>query len=94
VLLAENGEEGVDVFRKEHERIDMVLLDMVMPKKSGKEAFIEMKKIDPNVKVLLASGFRKDNRVEEIINLGLTGFIQKPYTIEKLAEAVGEVMTG
>jgi signal transduction histidine kinase/ActR/RegA family two-component response regulator len=92
VLLAENGEEGVDVFRKEHDRIDMVLLDMVMPKKSGKEAFIEMKKIDPNVKVLLASGFRKDDRVEEIIKLGLTGFIQKPYTIENLAQAVSEAM--
>jgi PAS domain S-box-containing protein len=92
VLLAENGEEGVDVFRKEHERISMVLLDMVMPKKSGKEAFIEMKNIDPKVKVLLASGFRQDSRVEDIMKIGLSGFIQKPYTIERLSEAIRETI--
>ncbi len=92
VLLAENGEDGVKMFKKHHSEIAVVLLDLVMPKKSGKESFIEMKKIDPDVKVLLASGFKWDERVEDVLSLGVKGFIQKPYTIEKLSEAISLVI--
>lgn len=92
VLLAENGLEAVKVFNKRHQEIALVLLDMVMPKMSGKEAYEEMKKIDPNVNVLLASGFRQDERTEEILKMGVKGFIQKPYTITSLSKAVYEVL--
>jgi YesN/AraC family two-component response regulator len=51
-----------------------------------------MQKINPEVKVLLASGFRKDNRVEEIIRLGVKDFLQKPYTITSLASAIKKVI--
>jgi PAS domain S-box-containing protein len=92
VLTATNGQEGVDLYRQHQDRIKAVLLDMAMPVMSGREAFIEMKKINPAVKVLLASGFRKDNRVEEILALGVKDSLQKPYTITSLALAIKKVI--
>lgn len=92
VLLAENGEEGVNIYRNRHNEIKAVLLDMIMPKMSGKEAFLEMKKIDPGLKVLLASGFKHDERVESILNSGVYGFVQKPYNLQILSEAIFKVV--
>ncbi len=92
VILAENGLEAVKIFNTRHKEISLVLLDMVMPKMSGKEAYIEMKKTDPSVKVLLASGFRQDERSEEILKMGVKGFIQKPYTIASLSTAISRVL--
>ena len=92
VLTAANGQEGVDLYRQHQARIKAVLLDMAMPVMSGREAFVEMQKINPEVRVLLASGFRKDNRVEEILQLGVKDFLQKPYTITSLASAVKKVI--
>ncbi|HIJ91419.1 MAG: PAS domain S-box protein [Desulfobulbaceae bacterium] len=92
VLTATNGQEGVEVYRLHQDKISAVLLDMAMPVMSGREAFLEMKKINPGVKVLLASGFRKDDRVEEILQLGVKDFLQKPYTITSLALALSKVM--
>jgi len=88
VLVANNGKEGLESFEKHNNEIKAVMLDMVMPEMSGKEAFIKIKEIEPNVSVLLTSGFRKDQRVEDALSLGVKDFIQKPYTLEKLSEAV------
>jgi CheY-like chemotaxis protein len=92
VILAENGEEAVNIYKTQHQNIKAVLLDMVMPKMSGKQAFIELIKINKNVKTLLASGFKKDSRVESILNLGVKGFIQKPYGLVKLANSMNDVI--
>ncbi|MGD2089039.1 MAG: ATP-binding protein [Candidatus Aminicenantes bacterium] len=92
VILAENGEEAVNIYRTEHQNIKAVLLDMVMPKMSGKQAFIELTKINKDVKTLLASGFKKDSRVESILELGVKGFIQKPYGLVKLATSMNNVI--
>jgi DNA-binding NarL/FixJ family response regulator len=64
----------------------------VMPKMSGKQAYIEIAKINKDVKALLASGFKKDSRVESILELGIKGFIQKPYGLVKLANSMYEVI--
>jgi len=92
VILAENGEEAVNIYKTQHQNIKAVLLDMVMPKMSGKQAFIELIKINKNVKTLLASGFKKDSRVESILQLGVKGFIQKPYGLIKLANSMYDVI--
>jgi len=88
VLTATNGENGVEIYNEYKHEIKAVLLDLVMPKKSGEKAYLEMKKINPQVKVLLSSGFRQDERVDLAISYGISGFIQKPYTLEKLSQAV------
>jgi len=92
VVLAHNGEEGVRIFKARHDKIKAVLLDMVMPKKSGKEAYLEMRAIDPDLKVLLSSGFKQDERVESVIKLGVQSFIQKPYSLDTLSRAIFTVI--
>ncbi len=91
VVCVENGKEGVDTFALRYQEIKVVLLDVAMPKLSGNDAFIRMKEIDPNVKVLLASGFKQDARIKEMIQLGVKAFIQKPFTLKKLANAIHKV---
>jgi DNA-binding NtrC family response regulator len=94
VILAEDGEEAVSIYRKEYERIRVVLLDMLMPKLSGNEVYSKMKKINPDVKVILTSGFRKDKRVEQALNAGADGFIKKPYNFKRLSEMIFQVLKG
>lgn len=92
VLLAEDGEEAVALYKKKHEQIRVVLLDMLMPKLSGNEVYVKMRKINPDVKVILTSGFRKDKRVEQALNAGADGFIKKPYNFKRLSEMVFQVL--
>lgn len=92
VILAEDGEEGVRLFKEHHAKIRVVVLDMAMPKMSGKEAFIKMKEVDPEAKVILVSGFRQDKRVEEVLELGVKKFLQKPYTMGKLSWAINDIL--
>ncbi|MBN1797771.1 MAG: protein kinase [Spirochaetales bacterium] len=92
VLSAESGAEGFAHFKSHHEKISVVLLDMVMPKESGKQVFMEMQQLDPRVKVILMSGFRKDQRVQEVMAMGVKSFLQKPFNQEELLSAVEEVL--
>ena len=92
VVVAENGKAGIEIFKKHRKEIKAVLLDMAMPGMSGKEVYKKLKDIDPGVKVLLSSGFGQDERVKESLADGVDGFLQKPYTLEKLADAVYEVI--
>ena len=92
VLSATNGEEAVKLFRAFSGQIDLVLLDMMMPVMSGREAFLKLREINPRARVLLSSGFRSDARVQELLEGGVNGFIDKPYTMRSLAQAVGTIL--
>ena len=92
VISADNGKEGVEAYRQKSKDISAVLLDMIMPVMSGKEAFIEIKEINPNAKILLVSGFRQDARVEEVMQMGADGFLQKPYSLENLTRTMKEII--
>ncbi len=92
VLLAENGAQGIDFYRENLQRIDLILLDLVMPVMSGKEAFERLKGINPDVKVLLSSGFKQDLRVADILEGGASGFIQKPYSLSSLSQKVSDAL--
>ena len=92
VILAEDGREGIDIFRKMHDSISVVLLDMAMPGISGDDVFLELRKTKPDVKVLLSSGFRQDSRVEKVLSLGVSGFIQKPYSIMEMSRKMKEII--
>jgi len=88
VLSASNGEDGINIFSEKHSDISAVLLDLAMPGMSGDRVYDRLRDIDSNVKVLLASGFRQDERVNAALKKGINMFIQKPYTLEKLAGAI------
>lgn len=90
-LSAVNGEDGVNVYKEHHNEIDVVLLDLTMPKMDGNKAMKEMKKIDKNVKIILSSGYSMDATIRELINNGEAIFVQKPYQIEDLIHTIQKI---
>ncbi len=88
VLKAESGRQGIDLYCREQKRIDLVILDMIMPDISGGDVFDILKEIHPEIAVLLASGYSMDGRAREILARGCKGFIQKPFSMEDLADKV------
>jgi PAS domain S-box-containing protein len=92
VLTAEDGIEGVDIYRDYASEVDIVLIDMIMPRMNGKETFLEMKKINPNVKAILSTGYTKDEMVREALDHGIAGFIQKPYRVEELSQVLAAAL--
>ncbi|MCD4764813.1 MAG: response regulator [Desulfobacterales bacterium] len=92
VLTARDGKEAVEVYKKKWDKIDLVLMDMVMPNMGGGEAYDRMKEINPRVKVLLSSGYSIDREAKEILARDCDGFIQKPCTIKELSEKIREIV--
>lgn len=90
VLVAPNGHEAVRLYRENSERIDLVILDMIMPDMIGRDCFAELKKIRTDVKVLLASGFSREEDLREMKEQGLAGFISKPYQGVELSKKIAE----
>jgi PAS domain S-box-containing protein len=86
IWRAGDGIEGVNVFRSHAGEIDAVLLDFVMPRMNGEEAFKEIKSMRKDVPVLLMSGYSEQDATERFAGKGLTGFIQKPFKSEELRE--------
>jgi len=85
VLLAEDGRDGVEVFREHADEICVVLLDMTMPHMGGEEAFTELRRIRSDVRVILSSGYNEQEATNRFAGKGLAGFIQKPYHPQDLA---------
>ena len=68
VLLAENGSDAVDIYEANPGAIDLVLMDMIMPKLGGSQAFVKIREIDPNAKILLSSGFVNEEDIQHLID--------------------------
>ena len=92
VLTARSGKEAIDLYRSNTENLDLVALDMIMPEKSGKATYEELKKIDPGIKVLLVSGYSLNKQIEDLISQGCNGFIQKPFDILELSQKLREIL--
>lgn len=92
VLTAEDGEEGLRVYLEHNQSIDLVLLDIVMPKLSGKDVLIEIRKINPEAKVIMTSGFNQEMGIEDLINQNNIRFIQKPYRISVLSQLIDNMI--
>jgi len=92
VLIARDGREAIEVYRKNRDEVDLVVLDMVMPNMGGGDAYDRMKDINPDIKALLSSGFSIEGEATEILERGCDGFIQKPFTIKDLSEKIGEIL--
>jgi len=92
VMLAESGHEGIELFRNKANEISLVLLDMNMPAMGGENAFEHLKKIRPDVRVIVSSGYNEAMAIERFGGNRVAGFIQKPYTSRQLAEKVKRVL--
>ncbi len=87
-----NGEEALIVFGDDPGAIDLVLLDLIMPRLSGADTFRALRRIDPDARVLLSSGYSIDGTAQTLLNEGARGFIQKPFRPADLASAVAETL--
>ena len=92
VLIARSGKEAIEIYEENKEHIDIVLLDMIMPDMSGSDTYDKMKKIDPDIKVLLSSGYSINGQATEIMDRGCNGFIQKPFKMKELSQKLREVL--
>jgi two-component system cell cycle sensor histidine kinase/response regulator CckA len=92
VLSAGGGQEALDVFKGNKDKIDMVILDMIMPVMSGSEVYKRIQQISPDMKVLLSSGYSIDGEATEILKRGCNGFIQKPFSIKELSIKIREIL--
>ncbi|WP_143144883.1 hybrid sensor histidine kinase/response regulator [Mariprofundus micogutta] len=94
VLKACDGIEGLAAYRERCDEIGIVLLDMTMPRMNGEECFRQLRQIDPDVCVLLSSGYNEQEATSRFAGKGLAGFIQKPYTPQQLSEKIDAIKTG
>ncbi|MEW6669217.1 MAG: PAS domain S-box protein [Thermodesulfobacteriota bacterium] len=92
VLLARSGSEAVTCYREKAGEVDVVILDMIMPKMGGGETYDALKKLHPGVKVLLSSGYSIDGQAQEILDRGCYGFVQKPFNLPTLARKLREIL--
>jgi two-component system cell cycle sensor histidine kinase/response regulator CckA len=93
VLGARDGQEAISIFKKNQSKVDVVILDMKMPHNGG-ITFFHLKKIDANVKVIIASGYAKDQQIRDMMAQGCRGFIQKPFSINELSQKILNVLNG
>ncbi|MDY0187756.1 MAG: response regulator [Syntrophus sp. (in: bacteria)] len=94
VLAVQSGRDAVDLYRQKKTLIDLVILDMIMPGMGGGDTFDALIEINPDVKVVLSSGYSLHGEAFRIMERGCSAFIQKPFRIEELAGKLAEVLGG
>jgi len=87
-LLARDGNEAIKIYNDYENTIDLVLLDIIMPELGGRKTFYKLKEKNPDIKVLLMSGFSQDAKATEILDEGGRGFVQKPFSLQTLSKAI------
>jgi CheY-like chemotaxis protein len=92
VVVAENGQEAVDLYRRLQSQIALVLLDMTMPVLGGEEALRQLKMMRSDVPVIVSSGYDEQEALQRFGGQDIAGFIQKPYTARSLIQKVGSVL--
>ncbi|MBC7365944.1 MAG: response regulator, partial [Undibacterium sp.] len=92
--LVANGREAVDAFRENPGAYALVLLDLTMPHMDGEQAFTELRRLQPDVRVVLMSGFNRQEAVARFTGKGLASFLQKPFSMEALTEVMQSVLSG
>jgi two-component system, cell cycle sensor histidine kinase and response regulator CckA len=92
VLTASDGKEALDLYRKENGKIALVILDLIMLGMGGRQCLEKLLQIDPNVRVLISSGFAATGETREAIETGAKGFVSKPYNVKQMLQSVREVL--
>jgi signal transduction histidine kinase/CheY-like chemotaxis protein len=92
VFFAKSGKEAIEVFKRNQDKIGMVILDMIMPSMGGGETYDRLKEVNPHIKILLSSGYSIDGQATEILERGCDGFIQKPFKIKDLSQEIRDIL--
>jgi CheY-like chemotaxis protein len=92
VLLAHDGEEAIQVFTEQHDKISLVILDVIMPRRSGPEVFSAIKKINAHISVVFATGYSNETAIlADLVERGVA-VLRKPYSPATLCRRVREVL--
>ena len=92
VITAASGEESINIYKEKKDKINLVVLDMIMPEMNGLETFLELKKLNPDIKVLLSTGYSIDEKAQEMLRQGCKGYILKPYSVIDFSHKLREVL--
>lgn len=87
-----NGRHAIDIYREKVTEIDLIILDMIMPELGGYETYLAVREINPTAKVLLSSGYSLQSEARKLLNLGVTGLLEKPYRKNELLHAIWSAM--
>lgn len=93
IILAENGQDGIAKFIQNQKDIILVILDMIMPVMNGRDTFLELRKIDTQCKIIIATGYAKEDDIDELRQIGLSGVIKKPYLKAELSKLLSNVFS-
>lgn len=91
VETASDGYKGIEIFKQDPEKFDVIILDKIMPRMSGLEVYLKLKEIKDDVKVILASGYSEE-QAQQILDTGVSAFIRKPYTMSILSETLSKIL--
>ena len=91
-MTAGDGNEGLAIFRRECDRISLVILDLIMPEMGGRECLDEILKIAPSTKILIASGYASNGQIDAALLQGAKASIKKPYEARQMLEMVRQVL--
>ena len=94
VSACSNGTEALAIYREQHAEIDLVILDMVMPELGGRDTFVALREIRPDVKAILSSGYTIDGEAQAILDEGVQAFVQKPFRVAELSHTVARCLRG
>jgi CheY-like chemotaxis protein len=92
VFISINGQEAIEVVARHGSAIDLVILDLIMPGMDGGQTFDRIRNLQPEIPVILSSGYSLNGQASDIINRGCDGFIQKPFTLSKLSQKVRQIL--
>jgi PAS domain S-box-containing protein len=93
VLQASSGAESIRIYKENSSGIDAVIIDLSMPVMSGTEVYAELKMINPNIKALIASGYSEKENIRRILDMGINGFVQKPFSAENLSRIISGLLS-
>jgi signal transduction histidine kinase/ABC-type amino acid transport substrate-binding protein/ActR/RegA family two-component response regulator len=92
VLTANDGREALETVQRPEVKVDVVLMDLTMPHMDGREAFQAIRRIHPDLPIILSSGYNEHESIQDFMGRGLAAFLQKPYTLQTLERTVLEVL--
>ena len=92
VLLAKDGVEAIELYTERSTEIDLVVLDIIMPRMGGGKTYERLREINPKVKVLLSSGYSENGQARDVLMAGARGFLQKPYDLRAVLRKIREVL--
>lgn len=93
ILSAENGKQGIEIFQEHQGEIRLVILDIIMPVMGGREAFMAIHALAPSLPVIISSGFSTNEDLEALRQMGVAGYIRKPFHRVELAEMISKLLS-